>query len=122
MTSLISEMSSLFHGYTELIIRASIYGTCPIRKSNKAVNELCRIHTKVSNNILHKLTRKKNVSLALEGSVGEGRYKFSVLGERTLDCEQQRGRAKRELKRRGNPPYDPSAYLVEEEWGYDDVV
>lgn len=100
----------LLGGYTSLILEAFY---CDEKVSSKeAINKLCGIHTQISNNILHIVSKKRNISvhfsLSSDGCSGGGYGEVSFESERKM--------AEDELKRRGNPPYDPSVYLDKEAW------
>ena len=71
--------------------------------SNEAFNKLCGIVTPISNNILHIISRKKDIPRNADERM---RSLFT----------SQRKKAIEELERRGNPPYDPSIYLSKEAW------
>jgi HEAT repeat protein/predicted RNA-binding Zn-ribbon protein involved in translation (DUF1610 family) len=87
-----------------------------LRESNEGLSELIKIHTQISSNILHKISERGD--LEVETSYTEYLYgptpQFYTSG--ILSFESQRKRARSELDRRGNPSYDPSAYLKKEAW------
>ena len=116
-------LNNLFGDYTSLLIKASIFIKCKkihldldhidkkyyLKDSNNAVRKLCKIPTQISSNILHKVSKKKNIKIDFRWTCGSPWYgKLSYKIQRTI--------AKEELERRGNPPYDPSAYLVKDAW------
>lgn len=126
LDSWIGAMKNLFGDYTALILKAASvkiereitrkgvkYDAGKIhyylRESDEAVSELCKVSTQISSNILHKVLQRKDIEVQVSWSCAFKRYG-------TLSFEAQREMAKKELKRRGNPPYDPSAYLNEEAW------
>jgi len=87
--------------------------------SLEAVKELCKINTPVSTNLLHHLSRLKDITVTsrtfevpydLEHGNGMGRK------TEMLSFERQRSAAAKELGRRGNPDYDLSAYKAEGCW------
>jgi len=80
-----------------------------LQARDKATNELCKINTQISNNILHKIIQQNDIKVCVGWSCA-----FDSYG--TLSFESQREKAKNELTRRGNPPYDPSAYLNKDAW------
>lgn len=72
--------------------------------SDRAALELCKISTRIASNILHKISTRREIKL----------HKNIRLD--TIYFVNQRQIAINELNRRGNPPYDPSAYLDKEAW------
>jgi len=130
LNSWIEVMKSLFGDYTALILKASMdirtsstaypgqgYEAGEIDhhlgESNKAIHELLRIPTQISNNILHRVSRRADVEVMTRWNNERPEV---VFGPGTLSFEAQREAARKELKRRGNPPYDPSSYLNKEAW------
>ena len=129
--SCIRSRDILFGDYTTLIIDASMniekkegedtnpgseyqnfkihYDLC---KSNDAIPNLCNISTQIANNILHEVSQRKDIEVAVAWSCIQYLYG-------TLSFQSQREMAKNELKRRGYPPYDPSAYLKKDAWKLD---
>jgi len=121
----IEAMRPLFGGYTELVIHAAV-GTetkwyeledgyefqNSTESGDMAVKKLCAIVTQISNNILHRVSQKKDTTLAV--SLERGRVK-----RESISFQHQRNMSSRELQRRGNPPYNPSAYLQQEAWRLD---
>lgn len=71
--------------------------------STEAFSKLCKVATPISNNILHAISRKKDISRSADE---RARSFFTSQSEK----------AREELKRRGDPPYDPSIYLKKEAW------
>lgn len=129
--------SKLFGEYTDLILKSAYYfkenktnqvirgstivaGTISqydFQESDIAVETLCSIKTKISNNILHKISNKKDIRVEIQRSYHiqrDGMDDYTSYGE--LSFANQRDMAIRELSRRGNPPYDPSIYLHKEAW------
>jgi HEAT repeat protein len=101
------DMVGLFGGYAGFILNASV---SPHEKENdEAVRVLCDVKTRISSNILHKVALKNDTDLY--GSMERLRF-ATMLRPRSLTIMA----AKEELRRRGNPPYDPSAYLEKEAW------
>ena len=107
----------LFGDYADLLARASasfhtipdrmdIHSVVPRSESVDVVRDLCEIRTKISSNLLWKVAQKKDNTF----------YHKNGVDKDTLSFEGQRKLAKEELERRGNPPYDPSAYLEEGAW------
>jgi len=105
---------SLFGDYTDLILKASL--KCPRSRdrSDEAIHELCGIHNQISNNVLHKICQKEDylVEKYIHSDINHD-YGIST---KTISFESQRNTARKELQRRGNPPYDPSAYLKKDAW------
>lgn len=94
----------------EAVIWEFRYG---LQGCNDAIYKLCNIQTQISSNILHKVAQKKDVQvekLRVETMLG------TSVQYATLSFESQREMAKKELERRGNPPYEPSVYLRKEAW------
>ncbi len=73
-------------------------GHVSVEEGNRAVEDLCAIEGPLSSNILHLVTRMNNRSESFDAC------------EALADYSERRLMAKRELARRGNPPYDASAY------------
>ncbi len=132
-----NKFSELFGEYTDLILKSAYYfkenttakvsyGSTIVtgrifqydfQESDIAVETLCSIKTKISNNILHKISNKQDISVILETLYAvqrDGMDDDNTYGG--LDFANQRDMAIRELSRRGNPPYDPSLYLHKEAW------
>jgi len=113
LDSWIVAMKNLFGDYTALIIKASIALWAEWAElSDKAFHKLCEFSTQISSNILHKISTRKDVWCA--------RPSEPALTKVRISFESQREMAKKELERRGNPPYDPSAYLNKEAWKLSD--
>jgi len=130
LNSWIEVMKNLFGDYTALILKASMdirtsWAASPGRsheageidhhlgESNKAVHELLSIPTQISNNILHRVSRRADLEVMTRW---DNERPEMVFGPGTLSLEAQREAARKELKLRGNPPYDPSAYLNKGAW------
>jgi len=128
LNSWIETTGNLFGDYTILILKSSMYIESrreeddsglyhggageyhhDLHKSTEAIKELCKIRTQISSNILHKVLQKRDIKVI----VG---WVCDFLNYGILSFESQREMAKKELERRGNPPYDPSAYLKKEAW------
>jgi len=109
----IETMGNLFSNYTDVILKATVY-IDKVRWGDEVIHKLCNIHTQISNNILHKLSQKEDTQVV----VGWHEDDWGNITEiyETWSFEFQRETAKTELKRRGNPHYDPSAYLNKEAW------
>jgi hypothetical protein len=86
----------------------------------KAIEELGKIRTPVSNNLLHLIAQREDIEVITEiikvwGDLPPDQFGPPVK-EELLNLQRIREMAKEELARRGNPPYNPSAYLIEEGW------
>lgn len=120
LTSWTEKMNKLFRAYTDLILRASAYVNHDLAfhydlgESDEAIRGLCNIHTQISNNILHKVSKKEDIQVVVDITDSDWGGTFEKY--KTLSFEFQRSLAKYELDRRGYPPYDPSAYLNEDTW------
>lgn len=79
----------------------------------KATKELCRIPTKITGNILWVISNREDREVLKERVGGWARdwNEFEI-----LSFESQRKIVKKELSQRGNPPYEPSAYLDKKAW------
>jgi hypothetical protein len=107
-------LPKLLGEYTDLIL--NIFAWRPtgakqydVSRCNEAIQRLCMIKTPVSSNILHKVAKIGGVSVYSHWGA-----EFHTL--QYLDFKSQRQMAKEELKRRGKPRYDPSAYLRKDAW------
>ncbi len=117
------KMRTLFGDYTALILKVPRIkkpdridtgkdsGTYhyDLKENKEAILELCNIPTQISSNILHKISQRRDIKVTISWSC-------SFFDEGNLSFESQREIATNELKRRGNPPYDPAAFLSEEAW------
>ena len=79
-------------------------------RCDEAVRRLCEIKTFVSSNILHTVTKIRSLTVSSEWFWDGGH------AVQYLDFKSQKQMAKEELKRRGKPRYDPSAYLNQDAW------
>lgn len=70
-----------------------------------AIEELSKIDTQISTNILHKIAKVSNFRV--------GRFSLT---SGMLSLQSQRNKARDELNRRGNPAYNPSAFLTRDAW------
>lgn len=117
----VSSEYRLFGDYTELLnminIPSIIYPDGPsndrkyeIKKvSDEAVLKMISINTPLSTNILHLIMARRDLKVTLY--CGEDDYR-----DLKIDFENQREIAREELKRRGNPSYDPSIYFDKNAW------
>jgi HEAT repeat protein len=123
-----ASMKPLFGGYTTLILGAlGNRGECVISfpSSNRteytytlnemtdSIHRLTEIRTAISSNILHKVTRIRDIEVHMSSNDCDP---ISPEYYDTLSFASQREMAENELERRGNPPYDPSAYLDKSAW------
>jgi hypothetical protein len=81
-----------------------------LRVCSKSIRQLKGIQSPISTNILHKVAKFEDPDVVMGW---QDDYNFS---SGLLSLESQRAEAREELNRRGNPPYDASAYLKEENW------
>jgi HEAT repeat protein len=120
----IDSMRNLFGEYASLILKASGIKeeiipspgkedsgryNHDLKENEEAIQELCKINTQISSNILHKISQRRDIKVTISWSC-------NFFNEGNLSFESQREIAINELKRRGNPPYDPAAFLSEEAW------
>lgn len=107
-------LPKLLGDYAELVL--GVFRVRPAKKldlydlseCHEAVQRLCMISTPISSNILRKVTKIENFVLAWKSQAGgftETKY---------VDATSLRQMAKEELKRRGKPRYNPSAYLEQD--------
>ena len=75
-----------------------------LEESDKAIESLCAINSPVTSNILHLVTRKRDIEVDVSHSEAQSSEMM------TLSFQHQRDKASDELKKRGNPPYQPEAY------------
>lgn len=123
MNSHVGGYPGLFEDYNVLISKAVTYShssktvgredpatTHTYRLHEDAVRELCQIDTPVSTNILHKLAEIPDTKPLVQ-------YEHALgISEHPVSFGRIREIARNELKRRGNPPYNPAAYLVDGAW------
>lgn len=120
-----SEFRNLFADYTDLIIDAALfevrhkhttdgryygYYDYSLNNAEDATKRLCKIYRPITNNILHIIAKRRDIE------VRSGEKARAEYSRKTLSFELLRKIAKKELERRGNPPYDSSAYLDEKTW------
>ncbi|GAI51331.1 unnamed protein product, partial [marine sediment metagenome] len=76
------------------------------KKSDSAIKYLCNLKSPITNNLLNLVVKKKDIEVTTSARcANEEDY------TRKLSFQTQRDLASEELKRRGNPPYDPKFYL-----------
>lgn len=101
-------VSSLSRELVTLILQAATdvhrTGTNRSEPSDKAIDCLCEVVSPVTSNILHLVTRKPDARVPDHSGIYGGQ-------ELIDDLSHQRDRAKRELARRHDPPYQAEAYL-----------
>lgn len=61
---------------------------------------------------MHRISQKLDKRVLIATDILDEYKKYY----KTLDYSQQRELATKELKKRGNPPYNPSEYLVKDNW------
>jgi HEAT repeat protein len=120
---------NMFRDYAELIIRITSYESSSyrspgspttwyrhgIREALSAAAELGNIDSPISSNILHKISGMHDIKVVEENYDNDETY-ISEKHYGSLSFEALREKAKEELRKRGNTPYDPSAYLIEDGW------
>jgi hypothetical protein len=77
-----------------------------LKRSDAAVAALCGLKSQIASNILQLIAQKKDTSVSFQPDT-EGGESIKVI----VSFQDQRNLALEELRRRGNPPYDISAYL-----------
>ena len=111
--------SQLFGDYAELILDLTNWtqektsSNFNLTKCINALEALCRIKSPISSNLLHKVTQIDH--LIISQSCQEDRYK-TTYSSNSLDFSKFQQLAKSELIARGNPPYNPKAYLDKTAW------
>lgn len=108
-------LSQLLGDYSDLIL--DIFSWNPTMSAewfdmstcSEAVQRLCAIKTPVSSNVLHKVAKTHSFTVGYSPALD-----FTTV--HYLDCRSSRQMAEEELKRRGKPRYDPSAYLSPDAW------
>jgi len=112
-----ADFKNLFGDYTEIIVDICSdrghwrYYTSCSQESDPALEKLCAISTPVSTNILHLVAKRKNIEVV----VSEG-FCQQPPTLREMSFEAHRQKATQELRKRGNPLYDESAFLDKEAW------
>ncbi len=95
----------------ELVLYSEAAGSLQFDMSrcSEAVRKLSQLKTPIAGNILHKESQVEKVRLSFQYGNVQSREEY-------LDWKQNREMAIEELGRRGNPRYDPSAYLAQDAW------
>jgi hypothetical protein len=107
--------STLTEEIVDLMVGASTYqhlykgrehdpGYISLDISDKAITNLCFIKTSVTNNALHLVLQKKDISVTMDPGCYEP-------WQEQVSFSHQRDIARSELKSRGDPPYQPKAYF-----------
>jgi len=119
----VAAFRNLFGNYTNLILSAGRYTysrktlgvSDPVTNHYydfdlDAVEKLCNVNTPISSNILYELSKIKSVREVISQE--------TYMGDRftELSFEPIRSLAHDELIKRGNPSYDPAAYLDSDAW------
>lgn len=130
----VTNLHSLLDGYDQIILEIATgvekyvwaemtQTTCKLdlAVSNNAIKKLCDIQTQVASNILCRVVLREDATLEFKGMQSKrGKdgtsYWEHTTEARTLRFWRQRKMAEEELKRRGNPGLDSSAYLKKEAW------
>jgi HEAT repeat protein len=130
MCATYENLSNIFGQYTTLIadivtLRVEVISSMEVfyhtdykydnAKAETSVLELCCINTKISDNILNLLRLLKDTEFPSYYSTtyyGDG-YNYKI-----ISFDKIRKMATEELENRGNPSFEPSVFLIEEEWKY----
>ena len=128
---LTADFQILFGDYTDLILNASSYRSESkvsetdwerwinyeylLNESDKAVKKLISINSSISSNILYYIKNKPGVTVA-KSHYDEFKSAVPVNKNAYLSFEKQCEQAEQELKKRGNPTFDESAFLDKKEW------
>ncbi len=119
LDSLASSSKNIFRDYAEPIIYAFRWTISSYNRDRdetgthyhldsciQGTEKLCQICTSISNNLLQKISKRPELAVYWENA----------------DFGKQRDIARKELKCRGNPPYDSAAYLVPTNWIIKSVI
>lgn len=79
-----------------------------------AIEELCRINTPISSNLLYLIAKRDQLSLTKACVVRNRVAKF--IKEKSVEIISQKETANRELSKRGNPPYKQKLYEDPKSW------
>lgn len=106
-------LENLFGVYTDMVldlfvVTPSLPLEVDLSRHTKAVMKLCAIKTPVSSNLLHKVAMKNRIQLSYTA-----KWSGPMLKEKIeyVDVHRISALAKDEMALRGQPPYDPKAYL-----------
>ena len=106
-------LENLFGAHTQPILKLAGQGpyvhSIGLGRADKALEELCVDASPIANNILHRVIEKRDYDVPTHFNVYGG-----VVNTKRINFEHLRKTASEELKRRGNPPYTPSAYYSSE--------
>lgn len=97
---------------TKELLNIILLAAARTRDSDAAVEQLCLGQSAVTSNLLHLITLKDDYFFEVSDDVGWS--ESANTGQKHLEVvtfQSQRDAAARELSRRGNPPYQPDAYL-----------
>jgi len=103
--------SLLTHEIVDNVINASTYSDYLetgylYEKSNSGIKYLCDLKSPITSNLLNLVVKKKDIEVTTAAiCANEEDY------TRKLSFQTQRDQALKELKKRGNPSYDPGLYL-----------
>ena len=108
-------LPNLLGDYTDLIL--DIFDWKPTSDPEKfdlsrckaAVGRLCMLRTPVSNNVLSKVAKMRELAVTHTMLYSDHILKY-------IAADELRQMAKEELRRRGKPRYDPSVYLNPDAW------
>ncbi len=83
------------------------YSPATLEQSGSAVEKLCNIKSPVASNLLHLIVDKKDIEVTVTSDCANDDWSKTY----KLNFNEQRLKARDELKSRGNPSYDPELYL-----------
>jgi len=114
----LEKYTPLFHDYTSYILKLAGYKAyCagyqfyyPMEEQIDCVQELCKITSPISTNILWLTKGLGTIEVIDQAS------EFGRVSKQKLDFEPVKKIARKELEKRGNPEYQPDAYLEDRVW------
>ncbi|MBN1271542.1 MAG: hypothetical protein JXB26_04655 [Candidatus Aminicenantes bacterium] len=114
----ITRFKPLFMDYTPYILKLAGYKSYiasyqfyyPLEENISCIGELCKIDSPLSTNILWLAKGLKKIEVLDQVD------QYARSSQKKLDFEPIKKIARKELERRGNPEYDPSAYLNDKNW------
>ena len=130
----VTNLHSLLDGYDQIILEIATgvekyvwvemtqtTSKLDLAVSNNAIKKLCDIQTQVASNILCRVVLREDATLEFKGMQSKrGKdgisYWEHTTERRLLRFWRQRKMAEEELKRRGNPGLNSSAYLENDAW------